>query len=125
MDILKGIPVSPGFAIGEAFVLCSEETTISRRFISSDEVETECARFRAAVEKATKDINVLQDAVKRETEWKEVVPIFEAHAMMLADKSLHDEVVNRITNNNVICARRRLYQIVKRGRNIWQNRKRF
>ncbi|MBP5233472.1 MAG: phosphoenolpyruvate--protein phosphotransferase [Planctomycetes bacterium] len=99
MDILKGIPVSPGFAIGEAFVLGSEETTISRRFISSDEVETECARFRAAVEKATKDINVLQDAVKRETEWKEVVPIFEAHAMMLADKSLHDEVVNRITNN--------------------------
>jgi phosphoenolpyruvate-protein kinase (PTS system EI component) len=36
MEILKGIPVSAGFAIGEAFILDSEECVIPRRFISEE-----------------------------------------------------------------------------------------
>jgi phosphotransferase system enzyme I (PtsI) len=98
MEILKGIPVSPGFAIGEAFILDSEESVIPRRFISQPEVETEVTRFHAAVEKAKADIRELQRRVSDEI-GEEAAPIFDAHVMILSDKPLHDEVLGRIRNN--------------------------
>lgn len=99
MEILKGIPVSPGFAIGEAFILDSEESVIPRRFISMEEVETEVQRFLQAVAKAQEDIRELQRRVSAEEVGAEAVPIFDAHIMILADRSLHDEVLNRIRKN--------------------------
>ncbi len=99
MEILKGIPVSPGFAIGEAFILDSEESVIPRRFITHEEIEREVQRFYAAVEKAKRDIRVLQERVRAEEIGNEAVPIFDAHVMILSDKSLHTEVLNRINKN--------------------------
>ncbi len=99
MEILKGIAVSPGFAIGEAFILGSEESVIPRRFISVDEIDSEFERFHAAVEKAKSDIRDLQEKVKADEIGYEAVPIFDAHIMILADKSLHEEVLNRISKN--------------------------
>lgn len=99
MEILKGIPVSPGFAIGEAFILDSDQAVIPRRFISSDEVESEFERFHLAVEKAKDEIRVLQARVEAEKVGLEAVPIFDAHILILSDKSLHQEVLNRISKN--------------------------
>lgn len=99
MEILKGIPVSPGFAIGEAFILDSDQSVIPRRFISSDEVELEFARFHQAVEKAKDEIRVLQARVEAEKVGLEAVPIFDAHILILSDESLHREVLNRIQKN--------------------------
>lgn len=98
MEILKGIPVSPGFAIGEAFILDSEESVIPRRFISIDELETEVARFHQAVEKAKEGIRELQARLTPDI-GAEAGPIFDAHVMILSDRSLHDEVLGRIRNN--------------------------
>ncbi len=99
MEILKGIAVSPGFAIGEAFILGSEESVIPRRFISVDEIDSEYARFHAAVDKAKNDIRELQEKVKADEIGSEAVPIFDAHIMILSDNSLHEEVLNRISKN--------------------------
>lgn len=99
MEILKGIAVSPGFAIGEAFILGSEESVIPRRFISVEEIESEFARFHAAVVKAKSDIRELQEKVKADDIGYEAVPIFDAHVLILSDNSLHDEVLNRISKN--------------------------
>ncbi len=98
MEILKGLPVSPGFAIGEAFILGSEESVIPRRFVSLREVENEIERFHQAVEKAKLDIRDLQQRVASEI-GAEAAPIFDAHVMILSDSSLHDEVLGRIRNN--------------------------
>lgn len=99
MEILKGIPVSPGFAIGEAFILGSEESVIPRRFISLEEMEEESQRFLQAVENAKDDIKELQEKVRMDEVGAEAVPIFDAHIMILADNSLHREVLNRISKN--------------------------
>lgn len=99
MDIVKAISGSPGFAIGEAYILGSEEATITRRFISNDEIEQEIDRFHVAVDKAKADLESLQTAAKESSEWKEVAPIFEAHMLILSDESLHGEVLKRIRQN--------------------------
>ncbi|MFH0911227.1 MAG: phosphoenolpyruvate-utilizing N-terminal domain-containing protein [Planctomycetota bacterium] len=98
MEILKGIPVSPGFAIAEAYIISSKELDIPRRFIQASEVEAERDRFFDAVKKAQQDIRDLQSRMHPEI-GNEARPIFDAHVMILADSSLHDEVIRRITEN--------------------------
>ncbi|MBN1257891.1 MAG: phosphoenolpyruvate--protein phosphotransferase [Planctomycetes bacterium] len=98
MEILKGIPVSPGFAIAEAFVIASRNLDIPRRFINESEVERERDRFFAAVKVAQDDIRALQNRMEPEI-GGEAAPIFDAHVMILADSSLHDEVIRRIIEN--------------------------
>jgi phosphotransferase system enzyme I (PtsI) len=98
MEILKGIPVSPGFVIAEAFVMASRELDIPRRFIQEEECARECERFNEAVKKAQQDIRDLQKRVLPEI-GGEAAPIFDAHVMILADPSLRDEVIRRINEN--------------------------
>jgi phosphoenolpyruvate-protein phosphotransferase (PTS system enzyme I) len=98
MEILKGIPVSPGFVIAEALVMASKSLDVPRRFISEDEIDQERQRFFDAVEKAQEDIRRLQKDMEPEL-GNETRPIFDAHVMILADKSLHDEVIRRIGYN--------------------------
>jgi len=49
VEIKKGIPVSPGFVVREAFVLDSEEVRIPQRFIEPAEVDKEIERFTHAL----------------------------------------------------------------------------
>ncbi|NQT18972.1 MAG: phosphoenolpyruvate--protein phosphotransferase, partial [Planctomycetes bacterium] len=60
MEIRKGIPVSPGIAIREAFVLDSEEATIRRREVAPEEVEKEVKRLNRGVADAVKEIRASQ-----------------------------------------------------------------
>ena len=99
MEILKGIPVSPGFAIGEAFILDSEESVIPRRFVSESEIEAEIDRFHQGVDKARREIREIQRRVASEDFGAEAAPIFDAHVMILSDRSLHREVLSRIRRN--------------------------
>jgi phosphotransferase system enzyme I (PtsI) len=98
MEILKGIPVSPGFVIAEAFVIASNILDIPRRFIQKEDIPQEKERFFEAVKKAQQDIRDLQERIAPEIGC-ETRPIFDAHIMILADSSLHDEVVRRIEMN--------------------------
>ena len=56
MEIKKGIGVSPGFAIGPAFVLGAEEYSVFRKEIPEGEVKSEIARFKKAVEDAVREL---------------------------------------------------------------------
>lgn len=98
MEILKGIPVSPGFAIAKVFIMASQELDIPRRFIQEAEMERERQRFFDAVKKAQQEIRDLQKRILPEI-GEETAPIFDAHVMILADSSLHEEVVRRIVEN--------------------------
>jgi len=91
MEIRKGIPVSPGLAIAPAIVLDSEQFRIPRRSIAAEEVETELARFRQAVEGAQGEIRELREHVARDV-GEELGAIFDVQDALMADKRLHEEV---------------------------------
>jgi phosphotransferase system enzyme I (PtsI) len=91
MQRLPGIAVSPGVAIGEAFVMGNEGFRIPRRFLTRDAVESELERLGRAIETAASQIEHNRDAVNLEL-GKEYGAIFEAHLQMLRDTRLRSEL---------------------------------
>ena len=59
MEILKGIPVSPGVYIGEAFLMESEEVRIPEIAIADDKVPAEITRFEDAARTVDLEIEAI------------------------------------------------------------------
>jgi phosphotransferase system enzyme I (PtsI) len=95
MEIRRGIGVSAGYAIGDAFVFDREEYRISRRAIKPGEEDAEIERFRKAVESAVQEIRSQIEAMPRKVR-EAAGKIMEAQIGWLQDKSLHDEIVEEI-----------------------------
>ncbi len=91
MEVRRGIAVSPGVAIGPAFVLEAEDIRIPRRFIHPEEVEAEMERFSRAVESAEEEIRNFRDRLSEEI-GGEISGIFEAHLRLLRDPALLEGV---------------------------------
>ena len=93
----RGIAVSPGVAIGPAFVLGAEEFRISRqRSEGGDEVvEAEVRRYQQAVEAAVVELEG-NEATLRETVGEQYAAIFAAHVMMVRDPKLSGEIESLI-----------------------------
>ncbi|MBI3267757.1 MAG: phosphoenolpyruvate--protein phosphotransferase [Planctomycetes bacterium] len=96
MELRRGIPVSPGIAVGEAFVLDSEEFPIARRMIEQTEVPAELQRFQTACEQA---IHEIRESLKKlpKSLHGEVGPIIESHAKIIQDRSLQSQIVDGIS----------------------------
>lgn len=88
----KGIPASPGIAIGKAIVYKKTELKVSR--IKADP-DSEVARFREALEKTKEQIKKLREKALREL-GSEKAAIFDAHAMILEDPAFVDRIVQEI-----------------------------
>jgi len=95
MQLLKGIPVSPGVARASAIVLDTEEMVIPRRRIADDEVDGELARFDAAVEKSLDELGRLRHTFS-ETFGGQLGDIFEVHRAVLVSQPLKDEIKSLI-----------------------------
>ena len=92
----RGIAVSPGVAIGPAFVLGAEEFRIARRRddAEGDEqavVDAEMQRLHQAVDAAVAEIEA-SEAQLRETVGGQFSSIFSAHVMMARDPKLLGEI---------------------------------
>jgi phosphotransferase system enzyme I (PtsI) len=98
VEIKKGIPVSPGFVVREAFVLDSEEVRIPQRFIEPAETEAEVERFKKALEVARSEIEELR-VQATESVGPEYGAIFDFHKALLDDRQILKEVDTRIRNN--------------------------
>ena len=98
MDIRKGIGVSPGYAIGEAFVLTDEEFAIPRKEIAPKEVEAEAARFEAAAQRAIADLAVQLSKMSRRVD-RNLARILQAHIGLLGDEKLRAEISDDIRRN--------------------------
>ena len=101
MQILKGIPVSPGVAIGEAMIIDNEGFRIPRRFVARDAVEDELSRLDAAISSVANSIEENRRAVTEQLGEK-YGAIFSAQLQMLHDQHLHDELEEliRIRHNS-------------------------
>lgn len=94
----KGIPASPGIAIGKAFILVKQEQQVIRRSI--EEPNAEKARFHRALEQAKTQMNQMIETARAAGQ-EETVGIFEAHYLILEDPELIMAVENRIDAEKV------------------------
>jgi phosphoenolpyruvate-protein phosphotransferase (PTS system enzyme I) len=95
MQILQGIPVSPGVAIGEALILDNEGFQVPRHTVATSAVEDELLRLTSAIEFVTTQLHSSRDAISREL-GKQYGAIFDAHDQLLHDPRLRSEMEQHI-----------------------------
>jgi phosphoenolpyruvate-protein phosphotransferase (PTS system enzyme I) len=100
MQILKGIPVSPGIVIGRVFVLDDERQRIPRRQIPAVAVEAERKRLDAALETSIRELQELRASAEKEM-GAETAKIFLFHLGMLSDRNLVVPMHKRIETGRV------------------------
>lgn len=98
MDIKHGIAVSPGVAFGPAFVLDTERFRIPEKIIKKGSYPDEIARLRAGLSDAAASAREREQVVSTNL-GREVGAIFLAHAMMLDDASLRQEMEAQIRDH--------------------------
>ena len=92
--------MSPGVVVREAFVLDTEEFSIPRRRIATSEIGHETERLQTAIEQAIEDVRQNQQKAEEKI-GKKCLDIFDSHARMLDDPLLKDEIVARISDEQV------------------------
>ncbi|MBI3823583.1 MAG: phosphoenolpyruvate--protein phosphotransferase [Planctomycetes bacterium] len=96
MEIKRGIPVSPGVAIGPALVVDTEGVRIPRRNVDKAQVSLEIQRLQTALAAAGADARANQQAISDKLGEK-YGAIFAAHAMLIEDPELVREIELLIT----------------------------
>ena len=99
MEVLKGIPVSPGIAIGQAFLLDSEGVRIPEHFIRDDQVEHEVSRLEWALDRGQQELEDLAAEFSQKAS-SSIGEIFMAHAGILNDKEFRESLCERIRTKN-------------------------
>jgi phosphotransferase system enzyme I (PtsI) len=92
---LSGIGVSPGVAIGEAFILDTAGIHVPRSYISEDGAEREWDRLQKAIAALSEELAQNRDEVARQL-GERYAAIFEAHRQMLEDGKLLGELASCI-----------------------------
>ena len=90
MEIKRGIPVSPGVAIGTALMIDTESFRLPQRFVDRDRVEGEVARLRQALAAAVDEARRNQKAISDKL-GSQYGAIFGAHALLMQDPALARE----------------------------------
>jgi phosphotransferase system enzyme I (PtsI) len=93
--VYRGIGVSPGVAIGKAFIFDSEEVVVIKRHIDAAQVPTEIARFEDALIRTRQEILDIQNKISERLGIQHA-EIFNAHLLVLEDRSLIEDVIKRI-----------------------------
>jgi len=115
---LVGIGVSPGIAIGPAFVLEKTDYAAHRWEIPAGEVPREVKRFRSAVAAAAAQVRSFKRRLARDLGPQHVY-ILEAHLMMLKDR-LFTEGVAKIIRSERVNAEWALQQVIARFREAFE-----
>lgn len=100
MKTLKGIAASPGIAIGKAHIVGSEEITIPKTPIKESAIPKEITRFQEALTKTRAEILAIRDKISKEI-GQDHADIFNAHLMVIEDRALIEEVMERIKTDKL------------------------
>jgi phosphotransferase system enzyme I (PtsI) len=93
--VLKGIPASPGIAIGPAFVFMRHAPIIEERSVLPEEAEREVGRLEQAIARSLKELRKIFEFAETKLR-DDKVKIFEAQLMFLEDAVLFDAIYARI-----------------------------
>src|ERR1700733_9924407 len=96
----RGIPVSPGGVSGPALGLGVEGCRVPQRYVGVDAVETEIARFQAALGVVC-DESAENESLATKTLGKQYGAIFGAHLQMVQDPKLRDEIIKLIRDRHL------------------------
>ncbi len=103
MEKMKGIPVSPGVALGTAFVTHSDVSfNLPPTPIQSEDVWKEIARFEDALTRTRAEILGIRKKISSQI-GRESSDIFNAHLMILEDRTLIEDVIAIIKDKKVTC----------------------
>ncbi len=98
MEIRKGIGVTAGYAIGEAFVLDREQFRISRQVVREKDVEGEVRRFEKALENAVEQLRDRIESMPRRVR-NAAGAILEAEVRLFQDPVLREDIIGEIRKN--------------------------
>jgi phosphoenolpyruvate-protein phosphotransferase (PTS system enzyme I) len=94
--VFKGISASPGIAIGRVFLYnISDDIRIPKTKIKVSDIPDEIARFEEALIKTRAEILAIRNNISLEMGTKHG-EIFNAHLLVLEDKTIIDEVIARL-----------------------------
>ena len=93
MKRLSGIPVSPGFVIGKAHVVTTEDTfSIPGHPVKEEDIPKEIARFEDALTRTRAEILGIRKRIASQI-GREHSDIFNAHLLILEDRTLIEDVI--------------------------------
>ena len=100
MIVIKGVPASPGIAIGRAYVIENEEIVISRVDIPKQQIRVEVKRFKLALEATHRDLDATETKVLKML-GKEHARLIDTHHLILRDPLITKDVPKRIQDEKV------------------------
>ena len=100
MEVIKGIPVSPGLIIGRAFVLDDTVRFIPRRTVPVEGVPHQHERLADALGQAIADLERDRDRAASEL-GPEPAKIFEFHLGLMRDPTLIEHITTHIERDHV------------------------
>ncbi|MBI3586508.1 MAG: phosphoenolpyruvate--protein phosphotransferase [Ignavibacteriales bacterium] len=93
--VVKGIPASPGIAIGPAFLFQKHAPTIFEKSIGEEETKREVERLEQAVARSQKELGKILEFAQQKL-GDDTAKIFEAQLMILEDTVLFDSIYGRV-----------------------------
>lgn len=100
MIVIKGVPASPGIAIGDAYILEDEEIIVNRVSLPKPKVRSEVKRFRVALDATYRDLDHAEAKVLRFL-GKEHARLIDTHRLILSDPLITKDVPRRIQEERV------------------------
>jgi len=100
MKIYHGIAVSPGIAMAKTLIMQTEDFVVPRTVIVADDIPRQIAKFEDALTLTRKDIMELRKKISSEM-GHEHSEIFNAHLLILEDRTLIEDVIAMIKNDKV------------------------
>src|SRR5689334_11839639 len=98
--VFKGIPASPGIAIGKAFVLEDTDLAVGRWQVPPEAVKSEISRFRQALVDTRKEMETTQQKILKML-GKSHARLIESYMLILEDPLISKDVVKSITQDRV------------------------
>src|SRR5512143_1239211 len=98
--VFRGIPVSAGVCRGKILVLGKAQHTVARQSLPESQLSEEVNRLERALVQTRHEILEVQRKVSEAMGSKEG-SIFDAHLLVLEDRTLIDEVVRMINEEKV------------------------
>lgn len=114
---VQGVAVSPGIAIGKAYLVDRRKVEVPRFSLVDDErVPEEMERFREAIRRSQEELREIRDRIRKSL-MEEQLDILDAHIRMLQDRTLLQETLQRIKQER-INAEWALSEALEKFRNI-------
>lgn len=95
MLVLKGLPASPGIAIGPAVLLPAESVSVSRQYITPQEVDSELNKIEQALQKTLHELTECEQKIHTQL-GAEYAKLISTHKLILQDPALSNSIAHKI-----------------------------